>query len=243
MKTPLLFLTLLAAGSVTSHAQVTTTERTEVRADGSVSSFVTTSSGTVKAVGDGALVITGNAADEPSRYVFGDGIVYVDEAGRPVSFDVVQVGVPVSVEWVKRGGLHTAQKVTVKKSVAQHADGTVTARKTTTTTEPMEAVIVRTAPQSISVTTTKSTTPITMVRTARTTFVDVEGNPIPAELVTADLPVKVQYTRDGSAYQVSKVTVQRRIVRAADGSATLAPAAPAVIKRTETVTETVRETE
>lgn len=101
---------------------------TAVAADVEVSTTTTTSGGTITEFAPGsAISVRTESSSSPVRYVVGDSVTYVDEAGAPVSAEIIKSGVPVTVHYVKEGDRMVARKVIVKK--------------TTTTTTPSAPVI------------------------------------------------------------------------------------------------------
>jgi len=105
----------------------------------------TTSAGTITEFSPDTIVIRSETATEPVRYVYRKTTTYVDEAGNPVSMEVVKSGLPVTVHYVREGDQLIASKVIVRRAVVAPAQVVVPApavvpapiieeKKTTTTT-------------------------------------------------------------------------------------------------------------
>jgi hypothetical protein len=95
----------------------------------------TTSGGTITEFTPGsAITLRSETATAPVRYVVGDSVTYVDEAGAPVSAEVIRSGVPVTVHYVKEGDRMIARKVVVKKTTTTSSAPVVEERRTKTTT-------------------------------------------------------------------------------------------------------------
>ena len=96
----------------------------------------TTAGGTITEFTPGsAISVRTESATAPVRYVVGDAVTYVDEAGAPVAAEVVRSGVPVTIQYVKEGDRMIARKVIVKKTTTTStAAPVVEERRTTTTT-------------------------------------------------------------------------------------------------------------
>lgn len=93
----------------------------------------TTSAGTVTEFGPESIVIRSEASPEPIHYVYRKTTTYVDEAGNPVSLEVVKSGLPVTVQYIREGDQLVASKVIVRRSVTRTAPE-IEEKKTTTTT-------------------------------------------------------------------------------------------------------------
>ena len=99
----------------------------------------TTSGGTITEFTPGsAITLRSETSTTPLRYVVGDSVTYVDEAGAPVSAEVIRSGVPVTVHYVKEGDRMIARKVIVKKTTTSSSAPVVEERRTTTTTTTQE---------------------------------------------------------------------------------------------------------
>jgi hypothetical protein len=99
----------------------------------------TTSGGTITEFTPGsAITLRSETSTTPLRYVVGDSVTYVDEAGAPVSAEVIRSGVPVTVQYVKDGDRMIARKVIVKKTTTTTNAPVVEERRTTTTTTTQE---------------------------------------------------------------------------------------------------------
>ena len=99
----------------------------------------TTSGGTITEFTPGsAITLRSETSTSPVRYVVGDSVTYVDEAGAPVSAEIIRSGVPVTVHYVKEGDRMVARKVIVKKTTTTSSAPVVEERRTTTTTTTKE---------------------------------------------------------------------------------------------------------
>jgi CRISPR/Cas system-associated exonuclease Cas4 (RecB family) len=93
----------------------------------------TVSDGTISEFSPNTIVVRSTTAAEPLRYTYRKTTTYVDEAGAPVSMEVVKSGVPVTVHYVREGDELVASRVVVHRTVAP-APAVVEKRSTTTTT-------------------------------------------------------------------------------------------------------------
>lgn len=99
----------------------------------------TTVGGTITEFAPGsAISVRTETSSSPARYVIGDSVTYVDEAGNPVSAEIIKSGVPVTVHYVKEGDRMIARKVVVKKTTTTSSAPVVEERRTTTTTTTTE---------------------------------------------------------------------------------------------------------
>ncbi|CAN5615155.1 hypothetical protein BH09VER1_BH09VER1_22110 [soil metagenome] len=103
-------------------AQMTVSERTTTAAPAQVAGTVTTFDPS------GSIVLSAPGGT-PVTYGYTKTTTLVDEAGNPVTVDVIKSGVPVTVYY--SGDARTISKVVVRKAVAEPA---VIEEKTTTTT-------------------------------------------------------------------------------------------------------------
>ncbi|HEX2748178.1 MAG TPA: hypothetical protein VHM91_09295 [Verrucomicrobiales bacterium] len=92
---------------VTGTAPATRTETTKTT--------TTSSMGTVSEIADNRLLIRTETNTEPVAYSFTKTTTYVDEAGEPVTIDVVKSGLPVTVYYTRDGDALVASKVVVRK--------------------------------------------------------------------------------------------------------------------------------
>ena len=93
----------------------------------------TTSAGTISEFSPDTLVIRSESSPEPLRYTYSKTTTYVDDAGAPVSMEVVKSGLPVTVHYIKQGDRLMANRVIVHKTTTT-APASVEEKKTTTTT-------------------------------------------------------------------------------------------------------------
>ncbi len=112
---------------------------TAMAADVEVSTTTTTTGGTITEFTPGsAISVRTESSTSPVRYVVGESVTYVDEAGAPVSAEIIKSGVPVTVHYVKEGDRMIARKVVVKKTTTTTAPVVEERRTTTTTTTTKE---------------------------------------------------------------------------------------------------------
>jgi CRISPR/Cas system-associated exonuclease Cas4 (RecB family) len=94
----------------------------------------TTSAGTITEFSPDTIVIRSESAPQPIRYVYRKTTTYVDEAGNPVSMEVVKSGLPVTVQYTRDGDQLIASKVIVRRTVVPAAPVIQETKTTTTTT-------------------------------------------------------------------------------------------------------------
>ena len=81
---------------------------------------------------------------------------------------------------------------------------------TTTTSAPQCAgTVSQFGPDTISVSSTTSATPVSYSYSKTTTYVDEDGNPVSSETVKSGAPVTVYYTQDGDKMIANKVVVRK----------------------------------
>lgn len=122
MKTSILALTAALALAVTGQAQT------------AVSTTTTTSNGTISEFSPDTIVVRSESAPEPVRYSYSKTTTYVDEAGAPVSLELVKSGLPVTVHYIKQGDRMIANRVIVHKTTTTTTGGAAVEEKKTTTT-------------------------------------------------------------------------------------------------------------
>jgi hypothetical protein len=81
-----------------------------------VTTSTTTSAGTISEFSPETIVIRSETSPEPVRYSYTKSTTYVDEAGAPVSMDLVKSGLPVTVYYAKEGDRMIANRVVVRRS-------------------------------------------------------------------------------------------------------------------------------
>ena len=81
----------------------------------------TSSAGTITEFSPDSIVIRSETSPEPVHYVYRKTTTYVDEAGNPVSMEVVKSGLPVTVHYIKEGDQLVASKVIVRRAVTHVA--------------------------------------------------------------------------------------------------------------------------
>ncbi len=234
------FLTL-APAVVAQETTTQTEKKTTTSPDGTVTTESTTvSTGNIQALTPDTLSVTTATAKTPEKYTFTAETRYENEAGKTVSVEQLEAGVPVTVHWAREGDRLVARRVILLQPGA-----TGTTKTTASTTEttvmpgppPLEGTLYRLQPNAVMVTTKNAETPITLVRSSQTQVVDLDGKAIPPDIIRTDLPVSVYYGEDGTTLRAVKVLVKRHQTRLPDGKLTLTATAPIVIERTETVRE------
>jgi hypothetical protein len=75
----------------------------------------TTSAGTINEFTPERIVVRSEEAREPLTYSYTKTTTYVDEAGAPVSLEMVKSGLPVTVYYTTHGDSRVATKVVVRK--------------------------------------------------------------------------------------------------------------------------------
>lgn len=99
----------------------------------------TTTAGTISEFSPNTIVVRSTTSPEPISYTYTKTTTYVDDAGNPVSMEMVKSGLPVTVHYSKVGDAMTANKVIVHKrkttTTAPAVIGEERSTSTTTTTE------------------------------------------------------------------------------------------------------------
>jgi hypothetical protein len=93
----------------------------------------TESAGTISEFSPDTIIIRSESSPEPIRYSYSKTTTYVDDAGNPVSMEVVKSGVPVTVHYVKEGDRVIARRVIVHRTTTS-APARIEEKRTTTTT-------------------------------------------------------------------------------------------------------------
>ncbi|HWB01911.1 MAG TPA: hypothetical protein VG796_02735 [Verrucomicrobiales bacterium] len=182
-------------------------KKTKTRTGGTTETKTTTTTGTINEFGDNRLVIRTERSTEPIRYRYTKTTTYVDEAGKPVSMELVKSGLPVTVYYTNDAEGPVATKVVVKKTTT--TPGRARTTETTKTTTTMGTVSDITDNRLV-IRTETATEPVSYTFTKTTTYVDEAGAPVDFELVKSGLPVTVQYTRDGDTLVADKVIVRKK---------------------------------
>jgi len=94
----------------------------------------TESAGTISEFSPDTIIIRSESSPEPIRYNYSKTTTYVDDAGNPVSMEVIKSGLPVTVHYVKEGDRVIARRVIVHRVATTAAPASVEEKKTTTTT-------------------------------------------------------------------------------------------------------------
>ena len=84
-----------------------------------------------------------------------------------------------------------------------------TTTTTTTTTTQSSGTVSEFGPDSITIRTSPSASPVSYEFTETTTYVDEAGNPVTVETVKSGAPVTVFYSKDGEKMVASKVVVKK----------------------------------
>jgi hypothetical protein len=182
-------------------------KKTKTRPGGTTETKTTTTTGTINEFGDNRLVIRTQTSSEPVRYRYTKTTTYVDEAGKPVSMELVKSGLPVTVYYTKDEEGPVATKVVVKKTTT--TPGLARTTETTKTTTTM-GTVSEVADNRLVIRTETSTEPVSYTFTKTTTYVDEAGEPVDFEVVKSGLPVTVYYTRDGDSLVADRVVVRKK---------------------------------
>jgi hypothetical protein len=176
---------------------------------------ITTSSGVVSQLAPGAVVLTTEGVP-PTRYTITKTTDYLDEAGNPVTVEVIKKGAPVTVHYAKRGDALVATRVIVR------SDGVAA-----TTVTPLETAgtLTEFSPGTMAIRTETAAAPVRYTYTKTTKWVDEDGNVVASETVKTGAPVRIIYTRSGDRAEVAKVIVRKG-------------PAPTIIEKKKTTTTT-----
>ncbi|MDB6171639.1 MAG: hypothetical protein JWL59_950 [Chthoniobacteraceae bacterium] len=132
----------IAAALALSPAAFAQTTVTTASGGATTSVSTTTTAGTISDFGDDTIVVRSETSPDPIRYSYSKTTTYVDEAGAPVSRELVKSGLPVTVYYVKEGDRMIANKVVVrKKTTTTTGDGGTVVEKKTTRSSDAPAVI------------------------------------------------------------------------------------------------------
>jgi len=94
----------------------------------------TTADGSITEFSPDTIVVHSETSPEPLRYGYTKTTTYVDDAGAPVSREIIKEGVPVTVHYVHHGDRLIADRVIVhKKKIVEPATGTTIEKRTTIT--------------------------------------------------------------------------------------------------------------
>jgi hypothetical protein len=102
--------------------------------ESSTTTSTTTSAGTISEFSPDMITIRSETSSEPVHYSYSKTTTYVDEAGSPVSLELVKSGLPVTVYYVKEGDRMVASKVIVRKTKIKSSAPAIEEKKTSTTT-------------------------------------------------------------------------------------------------------------
>lgn len=192
-----------------SSAQETTVEKTTksttIDPSGTTES-TTTTMGTISEIGDQRIIVRTESRPDPVTYSFSKTTTYVDDAGAPVSIEMVKSGLPVTVHYTKVGDEMIASKVIVRKKTTTT---TTPAGRSETTTTTTRGTVSELGPDALVVRTTSSPSPVRYKFTKTTTYVDEAGKPVSIQTVKSGLPVTVHYEDVGGSLVAQKVIVRR----------------------------------
>lgn len=166
---------VILTGSIAS-AQVTAT-----------TTSTTTTAGMVSEAGPDSITVRTETSTEPVRYSFSQSTTYVDEAGAPVSRELVRSGLPVTVHYIRDGERLVADRVIVR-------------RQTTTTAQPAPTVIERN--------TTITKPPVVIERQVDRPVVVEKKVPV---IVEKKVPVYVDRPVEKKVYVDRPVVVEKRV--------------------------------
>jgi hypothetical protein len=126
---------LMLLCSLHANAQTVVRERTTTAVPETTAAVVepVEAAGTITEFAPDAVVLRTEQATAPVRYSIGKTIEYVDDAGAPVTREVIKTGTPVTVRYIREGDRMLVNRVIVHRTTAV-APETVTTQKTTTTT-------------------------------------------------------------------------------------------------------------
>jgi hypothetical protein len=129
---------LMLLCSLHTNAQTVVRERTTTVPETTVTAVEPVEAvGTVTEFAPDTVVLRTEKATTPVRYSFAKTIEYVDDAGAPVTREVIKTGTPVTVRYIREGDRMLVNRVIVHRTTAV-APETVTTQKTTTTTTTEE---------------------------------------------------------------------------------------------------------
>lgn len=137
-------------------AAVTLLGAAELQAQQTV--VTTNSDGTISEFSPDTFVIRSQSSPEPIRYSYSKTTTYVDEAGNPVSQEVVRSGVPVTVSYVREGDRLIANRVIVHRArTTTVVPSATTVVPSTTTVVPSTTTVVPRVEETRTTTTTTTT--------------------------------------------------------------------------------------
>jgi len=82
---------------------------------------------------------------------------------------------------------------------------------TTTTTTTSAGTVRELSPDTFTITSDTSTTPVRYTYSKTTTYVDENGNPVSVETVRTGVPVTVYYEKEGDNFVADKVVVRKTV--------------------------------
>ena len=126
------FVALFLVTTAISQAEpVVVREAGAPRETATTTTSTTTTAGTISEFSPDTIIVKSETAPEPIRYTYTKSTTYVDEAGAPVSMEMVKSGLPVTVYYTREGDRMIASKVIVRRTVTEREPGAaVEERKT-----------------------------------------------------------------------------------------------------------------
>ena len=197
-----------------------------------VTTTTTHSGGTITEINPQAISIRTETSSAPVRYTATSKTTYVDEAGAPVSMEIIKSGAPVTVYYVKEGDRMVADKVVVKKKTTTTTtdDASAVPGGTSSTTTTTIGTITESSPDTLIVRSESSPNPIRYTYSKKTVYVDESGAPVSRELIKSGVPVTVHYVKQGDTMMANRVVVRKKV--------TTETPPPRIEKRTTTTTTT-----
>jgi len=128
MKTPLSIAAVALLGLAVVSPLSVRADSDDVKTTTTTTSNTVSSQGTISEFSPDSFMIRSSASSAPVRYSYTKTTTYVDEAGNPVSMEMVKSGAPVTVFYDRNGDQMIASKVIVRQAPVS------TQRTTTTTT-------------------------------------------------------------------------------------------------------------
>ena len=118
--------------------------------------------GTVTEWGPDRVIIRREGVADPVPYAFARRVEYVDDAGAPVTREVITRDVPVTVRYVREGDRMLVDRVVVHRRVVAPAGAVITREPRTVTTVP-GTVTTTTEPGAVTTDTRTTTSTTTTV--------------------------------------------------------------------------------
>src|ERR1700692_1320415 len=113
-----------------------------------------------------------------------------------------------------------SRKVVLLGAILATANLALAQTSSTITTTTSAGTVREFSPDTFTIATDTSTTPVRYTYSKTTTYVDENGNPVSVEKVRSGLPVTVYYNTDGDRLVATKVVVKKNVDVRPDGSVT-----------------------